>query len=280
MSLFDAILAGKLTGGGGGGSLPKSIPYEYMPEGYPRQEEEIVEISFDGSLEGRETVDLSDKFGPEAYSVKVSDSVPKKEDLVGGSLELSQPSDYMPSGTISADMLLDAGDGNYGVGSEFVLVVANPEGTVLNVPFSSAGVWFVYSPGVSYYKSLRYSAKTVTPIAEKFMPKPLVVQATMREGGTHEAREYTLSHSANEIIAAVEKGKTVFVLAQYISAGSNTMWGVYTFASASNGNPAFIRVESEFDGSGYTIAFDLLEVSTADMEAFAELYMMPRASGN
>lgn len=36
MSLFDAILAGKLTGGGG--SLPKPIPYEYMPEGYPRSE--------------------------------------------------------------------------------------------------------------------------------------------------------------------------------------------------------------------------------------------------
>lgn len=44
MSLFDAILARKLTGGGG--SLPKPIPYEYMPEGYPK-----VEMGMETGLE-------------------------------------------------------------------------------------------------------------------------------------------------------------------------------------------------------------------------------------
>lgn len=167
MSLFDAILARKLTGGG---ALPKPIPYEYMPDGYPRQEEEIVEITFDGTIEGYETVDVSDMFGTEAYFVKVSDTIPKAEDLVGGSLELSQPNNYMPSGTISADMLIDVGGGNYAVGVELTLVVTNPESAAMGITFPSAGVWFAYSPGGSYYKSLRYSAKTVTPIAEKFLP--------------------------------------------------------------------------------------------------------------
>ena len=35
MSIIDAIIAKKLCGGGGGGSVPKPLTYDYMPEGYP-----------------------------------------------------------------------------------------------------------------------------------------------------------------------------------------------------------------------------------------------------
>lgn len=35
MSVIDAIIAKKLCGGGGGGSVPKPLTYDYMPEGYP-----------------------------------------------------------------------------------------------------------------------------------------------------------------------------------------------------------------------------------------------------
>ena len=35
MSVIDAIIARKLCGGGGGGSVPKPLTYDYMPEGYP-----------------------------------------------------------------------------------------------------------------------------------------------------------------------------------------------------------------------------------------------------
>lgn len=35
MSVIDAIIAKKLCGGSGGGSVPKPLTYDYMPEGYP-----------------------------------------------------------------------------------------------------------------------------------------------------------------------------------------------------------------------------------------------------
>ena len=37
MSVIDAIIAKKLCGGGGGGSVPKPLTYDYMPEGYPKK---------------------------------------------------------------------------------------------------------------------------------------------------------------------------------------------------------------------------------------------------
>ena len=36
MSVIDAIIAKKLCGGGGG-SVPKPLTYDYMPEGYPKK---------------------------------------------------------------------------------------------------------------------------------------------------------------------------------------------------------------------------------------------------
>ena len=34
---INAIIAAKKFGKGGGGSIPKPIPYDYMPEGYPKK---------------------------------------------------------------------------------------------------------------------------------------------------------------------------------------------------------------------------------------------------
>ena len=56
MSVIDAIIARKLCGGGGGGSVPKPLTYDYMPEGYPKKtqgtatvmEEQVVEFVSSG----------------------------------------------------------------------------------------------------------------------------------------------------------------------------------------------------------------------------------------
>ena len=43
MSVIDAIIAKKLCGGGGG-SVPKPLTYDYMPEGYPSKTMETVTL--------------------------------------------------------------------------------------------------------------------------------------------------------------------------------------------------------------------------------------------
>ena len=56
MSVIDAIIAKKLCGGGGGGSVPKPLTYDYMPEGYPKKsvqtttlmEEQALAFASDG----------------------------------------------------------------------------------------------------------------------------------------------------------------------------------------------------------------------------------------
>ena len=59
MSVIDAIIAKKLCGGGGGGSVPKPLTYDYMPEGYPTkamgtvtvmEEQEVAFYDDKGSL--------------------------------------------------------------------------------------------------------------------------------------------------------------------------------------------------------------------------------------
>ena len=59
MSVIDAIIAKKLCGGGGG-SVPKPLTYDYMPEGYPKKamgtvtvmaEQEVAFYDDKGSLE-------------------------------------------------------------------------------------------------------------------------------------------------------------------------------------------------------------------------------------
>ena len=43
MSVIDAIIAKKLCGGGGG-SVPKPLTYDYMPEGYPKNSVQITTL--------------------------------------------------------------------------------------------------------------------------------------------------------------------------------------------------------------------------------------------
>ena len=44
MSLIDAIIAKKLCGSGGGGSVPKPLTYDYMPEGYPTKTTQTITL--------------------------------------------------------------------------------------------------------------------------------------------------------------------------------------------------------------------------------------------
>ena len=58
MSVIDAIIAKKLCGGGGG-SVPKPLTYDYMPEGYPKKAMGTVTV-----MEEREVLFTDDKGKP------------------------------------------------------------------------------------------------------------------------------------------------------------------------------------------------------------------------
>ena len=66
MSVIDAIIAKKLCGGGGG-SVPKPLTYDYMPEGYPRKSAGTVMVMAEQELAftdggGMYVANLSDGF--------------------------------------------------------------------------------------------------------------------------------------------------------------------------------------------------------------------------
>ena len=79
MSVIDAIIAKKLCGGGGGGSVPKPLTYDYMPEGYPKKSAQTTtlmeeqELAFAHAANGVYVSSLTDPLAlvpGQTYTVK------------------------------------------------------------------------------------------------------------------------------------------------------------------------------------------------------------------
>lgn len=76
MSVIDAIIAKKLCGGGGG-SVPKPLTYDYMPEGYPKKtvqtavlmEEQEIAFSNMGGIYGGTLTDALSLVEGQTYTV-------------------------------------------------------------------------------------------------------------------------------------------------------------------------------------------------------------------
>ena len=77
MSVIDAIIAKKLCGGGGG-SVPKPLTYDYMPEGYPKksvqtttlmEEQELAFSLVNGAIYGAIMSTALDIVGGQTYTV-------------------------------------------------------------------------------------------------------------------------------------------------------------------------------------------------------------------
>ena len=178
MSDGSEIDAGVLPSGGSGGSVPKPLTYDYMPEGYPKKSG--CSIEWNGNTEGLVAVDAGS-----IIICKVSDLTLTDDELIGRFVRFSDGTGVI----ISSDYIHALTEDITFVGESkpFILVVKKDNATAEGLTFPQKGTYFVKQqnskaakPEPLYVQKL---LEVITPMAEEFMP-PRIVEAIDAVGGT------------------------------------------------------------------------------------------------
>ena len=156
---------------------------------YDTREYDNITLTFDGDMTGKEVI----QNGESLYSVKLSDKVPSKEDLIGASVSMVQGSETMTI-EVTSDMIQDYGNGNLiVVGAYLVVPDSFTEGTFTY----SRGVWGMCEVqndvAVFYTKELSWHSVVsgeLKKIEEKYIPDNLFD---------------SLLHGVNDTISAMEE---------------------------------------------------------------------------
>ena len=143
----------------GGGSVPKPLTYDYMPEGYPSKSG--FDIEWDGNTDGLVSAIMNDTV---AY-YRVSDVVPTNDELSGGTFSTSNSGEVIP---ITSDMIITMSEDLRRV-SEYIVIVQKENATHGDVLFPQTGTYFYKGLNTSTYTT-RLSKQTITPMAEEFLP--------------------------------------------------------------------------------------------------------------
>ena len=184
MSVIDAIIAKKLCGGGGG-SVPKPLTYDYMPDGYPTkttgtvtvmEEQELAFVSGAGAVYGGVLTDAFDIFTGQTYTVNwdgteyecvcVSDS---KEQYLGNLSIYGQGDD---------------------TGEPFVYV-------------RWENVFLTHDTSASHTIGVKRTEKTVTPMAEEFLPSE-VNELIMNSSTPDSTKKFKITVDDNGTLTATE----------------------------------------------------------------------------
>ena len=125
-----------------------------------------LNIEWDGVIGDRVVVDAGDGM----KLVKVSDEIPKAEQLVGGAFSIKQ-GDMSDAISITDDTIINLGNGNYIFMSGGASInkapanLPNPQTGAVMAVFPETGVYFVYMSDSSYTSSLALPAKSaIVPI--------------------------------------------------------------------------------------------------------------------
>ena len=154
MSVIDAIIAKKLCGGGGG-SVPKPLTYDYMPEGYPTKAMETITL-----MEEQET-----GFRPEGsagqYKVHLTEAF---EVIEGQTYTVNwDGTEYARVGFAFNSMPM--------IGNLSILSMSESDDT--GEPFLynfSESAFVTLDTSASHTISVKTTEETVTPMAEEFLP--------------------------------------------------------------------------------------------------------------
>ena len=198
MSVIDAIIAKKLCGGGGG-SVPKPLTYDYMPAGYPKKSVVTVtimeeqEVAF-ASGEGKYTASLTEAFEiaeGQTYTVNWDGTEYECVCYAFNSIPI-----------LGNSSLFGAGDDT---GEPFLYV-------------STGRAFITLDAAASHTISVKTVVEVITPIDEKYLPTipadklptiPVIeFTATIQDSIANDAQpSFTVSNlSYSEIYALVEKG--------------------------------------------------------------------------
>ena len=146
----------KNFGGGGGGSVPKPLTYDYMPEGYPKKAQGTVTVMAEQALAFHDDKGSPERYGEPAdpftivegqtYTVNWDGTEYECVCSVGSEDGVSFP--YI--GNLSIGGLVDD------TGEPFI--------------YTSAGLFVTLDTSASHTISVKTTGEVVTPMAEEFLP--------------------------------------------------------------------------------------------------------------
>ena len=149
MSVIDAIIAKKLCGGGGGGSVPKPLTYDYMPEGYPKKSVGIVTVM--------EEQEVAFALNEGIYGARLTEAF----EIVGG-----QTYKVSWDGT-EYECVCFAFNSGYALGNPSIFGGGDDTGE----PFLyMSGAFGTLDTSASHTISVKTTAETVTPMTYDYMP--------------------------------------------------------------------------------------------------------------
>ena len=159
MSVIDAIIAKKLCGGGGG-SVPKPLTYDYMPEGYPSKSMQTTtlmehpEVPFELTSNGT------------SYRVILPDPL-VFEIVVGQTYTVNwDGTEYECIGVALPRNM-------YIIGNLSIMGGGDDTGEPFLYTYESAtlgGQFITLDTAASHTISVKTTEETVTPMAEEFLP--------------------------------------------------------------------------------------------------------------
>ena len=229
------------------------IRQESLPDKFPYYREPTIDITFDGSIDGKEFVTLDEN--DNIYMVKVSDLFPKPEELLNATVYLSNGE----KAVITEDVINVVDDaGNYTIDA-MLYIISNKESFnnladgVFQVP--SNGIYF-FAAGSTYIASL--SNAITKPIDRDLLPKDIAyIDEVYSKNEVYSKDEIdaksvfvvnavgsVLDSTYAEILDAYVSGKLVYISrARY---ANDTFRSLYILTSMhTNGDMFFTRFNFE-----------------------------------
>lgn len=224
MSVIDAIIAKKLCGGGGGGSVPKPLTYDYMPEGYPSKAVGTVTLMEEQELAFR----LNNSFG--LYIGLPTDAF---KVVKGQTYTINwDGTEYECVGfEINSSIIL---------GNSFIVGVGNDTGE----PFVYEGGFFTSDTSASHTISVKTTAEIVTPMAEEFLPANLATKSDVEVVQTTAENAQTTADKNKEILAGAFSSVATFTFDKQTSGRDTFIFNAFDYYKISDFNPSPSDVSS------------------------------------
>ena len=180
--------------GGGGGSVPKPLTYDYMPEGYPSKSG--FDIEWDGNTDGLTYI-------THIKSYKVSDITPTNDELIGATLRISTGTNL----TLTSDYIYVASEDVTVVGAGEILVAIARKDNAFAADLIDGGILFpqkgtYFMKGSKSYIT-RLSKQTITPMAEEFLPSE-VNELIMNSSTPDSTKKFRITVDDSGTISATE----------------------------------------------------------------------------
>ena len=185
MSVIDAIIAKKLCGGGGG-SVPKPLTYDYMPEGYPKKSVQTTTLMEEQEL----------AFAEVNNGIYGSFLAPPPINIVGGHTYT-----VIWDG-VEYECLCADNDKKRYLGNNSIFGNGNDTGEPFLYDYYQ-NAFATLDTSATHTISVKTTAETVTPMAAEFLPSE-VDELIMNSSTTDSTKKFKITVDDNGTISATE----------------------------------------------------------------------------